>query len=1133
MISLLINQISSEFKEYEPFQRLREQLKKECFPVDLEGPQGGFLSILLANIMQGTGSCSLVVVPSEQEAENLVQDLSLLPDIKSALFPWWGLLPYGDGRPLPAIYGERAYLLSCLLAGEQMMIVAPLRSLLSPLPPPEHLKEQFLLLKRGDSLDLTILSTKLQALGYLRVPRVSLKGEYALRGEVVDIFCYGREEPSRLVLDFDVVAEIKGFNVVNQGSTVKLDELRIFPLREVIPSSQLISTLKKRLTSLNIPAEAAAGFSERFSLDADMQGAELYLPLCFEKNSSLLDYLPPGSNLIISDSEQLASSCASIQKEYVQLYRNALSKDRAVPPPKAIMMDFTKLTAGFQRKILLHTIKRGGAAKERLIIPCDPPRSFFGNLTYFREELENLLELGYRIYIYAVYEHQAERIKAVLKDLKVEVFPLSISSGFSLPQFKIMVIQENEIFGRKRRIPRSIGRVKSEAIDTFVELNPGDYVVHLNYGIGIFNGIERLKAAGNERDYIHLQYADGETIFIPIEQVNLIQRYIGQEGRGLRLDKIGGKGWESRKKRVKKSVEDLAQSLVKLHSRRRTASGFAFPADSDWQAEFEASFPYQETDDQLRCIEDVKRDMETPLPMDRLICGDVGYGKTEIALRAAFKAVMGGKQVAMLAPTTILVEQHFENFEERFRKFPVKVEMLSRFRKPKAQKKVIAELEKGAVDIIIGTHRMIQRDVHFKNLGLLVVDEEQRFGVKHKVRLKELKTSVDCLTLTATPIPRTLHMSLMKIRDMSTLNTPPQNRLPVETFIQEWDEEIIAGAIRNEISRGGQVYYLHNRVQSIPSVYGLLTTLLPEVVIDIAHGQMKEDELEDVMHRFISGNISVLLSTAIIENGLDIPNVNTIIIDRADSMGISQLYQLRGRVGRADRPAYAYLFYLKNRAISELAMKRLKIISDFTELGSGFKIALKDLEIRGAGNILGREQHGDILTVGYDLYIRLLDEAIAEINQEAGEEALEVYLELEYSGYIPDTYIAEPMEKMEVYKKISAISSRDELDRTHSELEDRFGPLPDEVSSIFAIAEIRIICKKLFVSSLQEKEGMATVEFSRLSHLSMEKVLRLIRESGGKVTLNAEKPNCLYIKSGKIDLKDKAEYLSERLSMLL
>lgn len=1132
MISLLINQISSQFNKYEPFQRLREQLKKGCFPVDLEGPQGGFLSIISANIMQETGSCSLVVVPSEQEAENLVQDLSLLPHTRSALFPWWGLLPYGDGHPLPSVFGERAYLLSCLLAGEKIMIVAPLRSLLIPLPPPEHLREHFMLLKKGDSLDLTVLSRNLQALGYLRVPRVSLKGEYALRGEVVDIFCYGREEPSRLLLNFDIIDEIKHFDVINQVSTVELEELRISPLREVILSSQLISTLRKRLAGLNIAAEAAADFSERFLLDPDMKGAELYFPLCFEKSSSLLDYLPPGSNLIISDSEQIENNCTSMRKEYLQLYRNALDK-QAVPPPKAIMMDFSELTAEFQRKILLHTLKGGSETKERIIIPCDLPRSFFGNLTYFREELENLLELGYRIYIYAVYEHQAERIRALLKGLKVEIFPLSISSGFTLPQFKIMVIQENEIFGRKRRIPRSIGRVKSEAIDTFVELNPGDYVVHLNYGIGIFNGIERLKAAGNERDYIHLQYADDETIFIPIEQVNLIQRYIGQEGRGLRLDKLGGKGWESRKKRVRKSVEDLAQSLVKLHSRRLAASGFAFPSDSDWQAEFEASFPYQETDDQLRCIEEVKRDMEIPLPMDRLICGDVGYGKTEIALRAAFKAVMGGKQVAMLAPTTILVEQHFETFQERFNRFPVKVEMLSRFKRPKEQKKVIAALEEGAVDIIIGTHRLIQRDVHFKNLGLLVVDEEQRFGVKHKVRLKELKTSVDCLTLTATPIPRTLHMSLMRIRDMSTLNTPPQNRLPVETFIQEWDEEIIAGAIRSEISRGGQVYYLHNRVQSIPRVYGLLTTLLPEVVIDIAHGQMKEDELEEVMHRFIGGNISVLLSTAIIENGLDIPNVNTIIIDRADGMGISQLYQLRGRVGRADRPAYAYLFYPKNRAISELAMKRLKIISDFTELGSGFKIALKDLEIRGAGNILGREQHGDILTVGYDLYIRLLDEAVAEIKQEAGEEAPEVYLELEYSGYIPDTYIAEPMEKMEVYKKISAISSRAELERTHSELEDRFGPLPDEVSSIFSIAEIRIICKKLFVSSLKEKGGIATVDFSRLSHLSVEKVLRLIKESGGKVTLNAERPNCLYIKSGKIDLKDKAEFLSERLSMLL
>ena len=561
--------------------------------------------------------------------------------------------------------------------------------------------------------------------------------------------------------------------------------------------------------------------------------------------------------------------------------------------------------------------------------------------------------------------------------------------------------------------------------------------------------------------------------------------------------------------------------------------GFAFAVDSDWQEEFEAGFPFQETHDQLICLQEVKRDMETPNPMDRLICGDVGYGKTEIALRAAFKAVMGGKQIAMLAPTTILVEQHFETFQDRFDKFPVKISMLSRFIGRKDQKQTLNELHIGEVDIVIGTHRLLQKDVTFKNLGLLIVDEEQRFGVKHKERLKELKASVDCLTLTATPIPRTLHMSLMKIRDMSILNTPPTNRLPIETFIQEFNQEIICEAVRKEIERGGQVYYLHNRVETMPQIFLYLKQLLSEVVIDIAHGQMNGEELEDVMHRFIKGEIQMLLSTSIIENGLDIPNVNTIVIDRADMFGVAQLYQLRGRVGRAGKPAYAYLFYPEDRSLSEIAMKRLKIISDHTELGSGFKIALKDLEIRGAGNLLGREQHGDILSVGFDMYIRILDDAIAELNKEDKEEPPELYLEIEYTGFIPDEYIEEPQEKMEVYKKIASITSNQELDSVYRELVDRFGPLPDVVSSVLSIAEIRIICRKLYISSLKESNGIVAFEFAKLSRISVDKVMRLISESGGKVFLDQKKPNGLFFQTGNINLQDKSEFIREKLSLLM
>ncbi len=524
--------------------------------------------------------------------------------------------------------------------------------------------------------------------------------------------------------------------------------------------------------------------------------------------------------------------------------------------------------------------------------------------------------------------------------------------------------------------------------------------------------------------------------------------------------------------------------------------------------------------------------MEKPQPMDRMVCGDVGYGKTEIALRAAFKAVSAGKQVAILAPTTILVEQHFDTFRQRFEKFPVRIAMLSRFLSRREQHSVIKGIASGAVDLVIGTHRLLQKDVAFKNLGLIVVDEEQRFGVKDKERLKELKVSVDCLTLTATPIPRTLHMSLMRIRDMSILNTAPANRQPIETFIMEFNAEIVSRAVRAEIARGGQVYFLHNRVETMPQTHLFLSELLPDVSVEAAHGQMHGDELEDIMRRFVHGEFQVLLSTTIIENGLDIPNVNTIIIDRADMFGVAQLYQLKGRVGRSETAAYAYLLYPDQRALTELAMKRLRIISDFTELGSGFKIAMKDLEIRGAGNLLGREQSGDILAVGYDMYIRLLDEAIRELRQEEEDTPPEVLLELEYSGFIPDSYIPDAMEKMEVYKRIASITTQDEHDAVYAELEDRFGPLPDEVFSILSMSEIRIICRKLFVSSLRERGGLATVEFAQVSRVPVDRVLRLIRESQGSVYLDSARPNCLFLRTGSVGLKEKSEFLKDRLAIL-
>jgi len=1142
MITLLINQLRDLFKDYPPFLQTLGRVRNGQWPVALEGVQAGLLAFMAAEIFKTLPGSHLIVLPTEQEAAAAAQDLSLFGPRESVLFPGWGTLPYRDGHPLPAVFGERARLLARLLAGEELCVVASLKTFLSPLPDPDHLRSLALSVAVKDKLDHVRLSRTLEAYGYLRVPRVSLKGEVALRGEVIDIFPYGGEEAVRILLDFDRVADIRRFNPITQASTARLASVTLAPSREMVFDEVLVSNLTSRLESapdLLSPEELTARISE----GRDVPGLEYLIPLCFPGRHSLLDYLGKEALLFLVDPERQALNAQQIRKEYRELYTRARrnnaedSENPALPLPRPaqLLLDFEALRSSHERDVTFHYLKAGQGDEKRVRFRCDPPRSFFGNIPFLKEELSHLEALGYKIFIFAVYEHQAERIRGILGDLQAEIFPASISSGFSLPELKLLVIQENEIFGRKKRIPRSLGASKTRAIDSFVELSPGDFVVHINHGIGRFHGIERMRAAGNERDYIHLEYAGEEKIYLPIEQVNLIQRYIGQEGRSLRLDRLGGRGWESKKARVKRSVEDLARKLVLLYSRRSQEAGFSFPADTDWQSAFEAGFPYEETADQLECIRDVKRDMESAKPMDRLICGDVGYGKTEVALRAAFKAVMGGKQVACLAPTTILTEQHFETFTERFKHFPVELAMLSRFRKYREQKQLVHRLAEGSVDIVIGTHRLLQRDVRFKNLGLLIVDEEQRFGVKDKEKLKELKTSVDCLTLTATPIPRTLHMSLMKIRDMSVINTPPQNRLPIETFIQEFSDELVARAIRREMQRGGQIYYLHNRVQSLPQIMSFISRLVPEAHLAAAHGQMREEELEEVMHRFIRGDFQVLLSTSIIENGLDIPNVNTIIIDRADMFGISQLYQLRGRVGRSDQAAYAYLLYPEGRAISELAMKRLKIISDFTELGSGFKIALKDLEIRGAGNLLGRQQHGDILAVGLDMYLRLLDEAIEELGggEEAAREAPEIYLELEYTGFIPDGYIEEAMEKMEVYKKIAAVISEEELDNVRREVEDRFGPPPPEVASVFAIAEIRVFCRRLHISELKEKAGLVSIAFQKVSELSVDKVLTLIKESSGKVSLDSKQPNRLFVKTGRLRLADKPEFISETLARLL
>jgi len=1118
---------------------LISSVKEGKFPLEIEGSEGSFTCLIAAHLYSAIGRRFFVIVPHESDADSLALDLAAsgIPVVK---LPWWGTAPYSELNPLSAVFSERVKVLSELTLGKTGIVIVPQRALVTPVPPPEYVKNLLVSLKTADEIDVSALAKTLVSYGYIRVPRVQVHGEFALRGEVLDIFIGADDEAYRVLFDFNKIESIKQFDPTLQNTgNEKFSQLVIRPMKEIVWTDDRIETLEKNLSQLKEFSDGGKKIIEELITRRSLQGEELFYPLAFTKSASILDY-GADSTLLLLESERLENAQESLDREYQGLYMRSKREKREYPLPARIFFNFSEIVKNYgcnvsERVVLFKTIK--GMPKDgvcHIELPCEPARSFFGNMDYLNEEFNSLFAGGWQISVAAESAVQAERIKMILKpDKSLSIISTPLTAGFSLPDIKFMLIQENEIFGRRKRPVRSLRTVKSSHIDTFIELNPGDYIVHVNHGIGLFKGIERLNTLERERDYIHLEYADEEQVFVPVEQVNLIQRYIGSEGQPPRLDVLGSKSWESRKNKVKKSVEDIAEKLIELYSKRKKARGFAFPADTEWQTMFEAAFPFEETEDQLRCIQEIKQDMERPFPMDRLVCGDVGYGKTEVALRACFKAVMSGKQTAFLAPTTILAEQHYENFLERFSRFPVNIAMLSRFVDRKKTRLILERLKKGEIDLLVGTHRIIQRDVQFRNLGLLVIDEEQRFGVKDKERLKELKTNVDCLTLSATPIPRTLHMSLVKIRDMSLLASAPPGRLPIETFVEEFDSKRIAAAVRLEAERGGQVFFLHNRIETLDETRYKLEKLLPQMLIETAHGQMDAHDLEDVMRRFIHGGFHVLVSTTIIENGIDIPNVNTIIIDRADMYGVSQLYQLRGRVGRSDRTAYAYLFYPNQRSLSEIAMKRLQTISDFTELGSGFKIAMKDMEIRGAGNLLGREQSGIIYSVGFDLYVKLLEEAVRRLENSNYEEETETFLELEYSGFIPDSYIDTPQEKMEIYKMIAAITDKEGLERVYSELLDRFGPLPDEAASLLALAEIRIICRQLAVSSLKEKGGVVKIEFAKVSRIKVEGLVRLIQESPGKVKFDQKKPNVLLLTIGNIGLKEKSEFLREKLSVLV
>ena len=1038
------------------------------------------LSRAIKLIASKRGGRLFAICSTEEAAKTLFSDLSD-DNYPSVLLPASGKQLYSDFSLTASEYAQKKAL-DRISEMKEGIVISSLRAFVSPVMAPESLEKYSIRLRAGDAFKPSELSEELIAAGYYRSPSCYEAGSFSVRGEVMDIFPFSFDDPVRIYAEWDEIGRIASFDPLTQKSSGELKSVNI-PLISG-DSSPLFSTMES--------------------------------------------YIRNDDYFFISGVERVETSWKAVQNEARARFSEAYKKDEKAPVPEKLLFPWQDFLSGLKSCFLSYDISR----PEYNHFGVTASRSYFGNVTYFKDDISALIKNGWRIVVVAPSVVQKERLENVLRDFDVDIEISDLSSGFQIEALSLLVVLDSEIFGRRKQRARSVVETVSSPLDSFVELKEGDYVVHVNYGIGRFVKIDRVKTSRTERDYIKIAYASDEFLYVPIEQADLVQKYIGNDGRPPKLDTLGSQSWSKKKEKAIKSAQELAKELVHLYAERQTVHGFQFSHDNDWQVQFEASFPFTETPDQLRCIEDIKKDMESNKVMDRLVCGDVGYGKTEIAFRAAFKAVMSGKQVAFLAPTVILAEQHYNNFKARLGSFPVNAGILSRFVQGKDQRKVLKGVEEGTVDVLFGTHKILQKTVRFANLGLLIIDEEQRFGVKDKERIKQMKTNVDSLTLSATPIPRTLYMSLLKVRDMSLLTTAPRERQPVDTVIEQFSVKIVADAIKRELERGGQVFYLHNRIEDLDSIASMIRSEIPYAIVESAHGQMEAGEMEDIMHRFVYEGIQVLVSTTIIENGIDIPNVNTIIIDQADRFGLSQLYQLRGRVGRSDKKAYCYLLYQDRSMLNDDAIRRLRVLSENTALGSGFKVAMKDMEIRGAGNILGREQSGHLEAVGLDMYMRLLEEEVDKLTDTVKDRENDVLLELDYTGFIPDTYISDPASKFEAYKKIASIQTDGQAEGLRAELENRYGQLPEEVENLFCIAEIKIICRRLSIIHLSEKRGIVDIEFGKLSAINPDRVINLLRLSDGKVQMDSRNMTHMRMQTGAVSLKDKALFILEQLRRL-
>lgn len=1094
-----------------------------------------FMTGLGADVKQ-----KLIITSDEQSAREIYDDCRFF-DKNAVIYPAKDFIFFSADVHGNAILRQRMQVIKKMLCGEPVTVITTFDGLMDKILPLKEISSSTIDITAGGRLDLDECRRRLTDMGYEYVIQVELPGQFSVRGSILDIYSLTEEAPYRIDMWDEEVDIIKAFDVESQRSIENLESVTIYPATEYIIGRDYfgrgIENIRKEL---NIQVKKLRDIFKteeahrlkvtvnEFLERADIAGSaqpDSFIEYFRADTVSLLDYFDSDAIIFLDEPGRTLEHAESVEQEFRDSMTGRLEKGYILPGQAKVLWDSKSILKELEKRrlVMLSTLERsfmGVQCEGRFEVSAGNVSPYNNRFSVLMSDIAKYRKQGYSILILTASSTRAERLTQDIRDNGQEAFYStdmdreikkgeimvargSLRKGFVYPLIKFIVISETDIFGEKRRKKRKKYKYSGKKIAGFTELSAGDYVVHENHGLGIYRGIEKAEVDRTERDYIKIEYAAGGFLYVPVTQLDVIQKYAGSDARKPKLSRLGAQEWNNTKARVKKAVANIAKELVELYAVRQMRDGFAFSGDTVWQREFEEMFPFEETDDQLIAIEAVKRDMQSRKIMDRLICGDVGYGKTEIAIRAAFKAVQDNKQVVFLVPTTVLAQQHYETFCQRFKDFPVRVDMMSRFRTPAEQKKTLTDIKKGFVDIVIGTHRILSKDVEYNDLGLLIVDEEQRFGVTHKEKIKKLRENVDVITLTATPIPRTLHMSLIGIRDMSVLEDPPVDRVPVQTYVMEYNEEIVREAINREIARGGQVYYVFNRVNGIEDMAGRISSLVPDATVAYAHGQMGERALERIMYDFINGDIDVLVSTTIIETGLDISNVNTMLIHDADKLGLSQLYQLRGRVGRSSRSAYAFLMYRRDKVLEEVAEKRLKAIKEFSDLGSGFKVAMKDLEIRGAGNLLGAEQHGHMEAVGYDLYCKMLNEAVLELKGESRNDKFETSIDLPVDAYIPSSYIRNESQKLDIYKRISGIENIHEYHDMEDELTDRFGDIPKQAENLLDIALMKSDAARAQITDITGNRACVKITMYENAYIDAMEIPGLIKEYGGNLRFSA------------------------------